>query len=1692
MWSGNMPEQKRENVIRIRGARENNLRGFDLEIPLHRLTVVTGVSGSGKSSLVFDILGREGQRRYLESFSTYARQRLGRMRRPQVESIDGLSPVIALGQHGSAGGPRSTVGTLTEIYDHLRLLFARLGQYQGEGEPPKLERSLFSFNTPTGACPVCRGLGLEDRIDPELLIGDPGKTLRQGALTITTPTGYIIYSQVTMDVLNQVCQAHGFDVDIPWRDLTAEQREVVLQGSDRIRIPYGKHPLESRMKWSGIKARPREEGIYKGILPVMEDILRRDRNRNILRFSRSRPCSGCRGGRLNPQALAVRYDGRNIANFAALNIEQIAGEFTSSGAGGHRVTQSNSPGADDPGVTGFNSPGTGKPGVAKFNSPGMTESETAVLNPIRAEILSRCDLLLELGLGYLTLDRRSDTLSGGEMQRIRLARQVGSGLREVLYILDEPSIGLHPQDRDRLLTILRRLVSDGNTVIMVEHDETMIRAADHIVDIGPDAGVAGGELLGSGSPTEFITPNDTQTLRSLTRAWLCGEERITPPDSRRAGSGLLPIRGASLHNLNNIDVDLLTGAFNVLTGVSGAGKSSLLTCLRQQLETPGNAQTLEIHKVIEVDHAPIGRTPRSNAATYTGLFDIIRTLFASQSEAREQGWGKGRFSFNVKGGRCETCQGAGAQRIGMHFLGDVDIPCDHCGGARFNPETLTVTYRDLNIRQVLDLSVQEALDLFADQPKALRICRAMSDLGLGYIGLGQPSTTLSGGEAQRVKLATELCRPATGKTIYILDEPTTGLHPADVRVMLTALEHLIDAGNTVVAIEHDLDFINMADRVVDLGPGSGSRGGNLCGVGTPEQILAAGDSPTALALRQHAAPAPPVAKSSTLRTQRQPIELRGVTTNNLRDIDIDIPTEQITVITGVSGSGKSSLAFDTLFAEGQNRFAECYTTWERQLLGKSGRGDLAMGRGLTPSIAVSRSAASRNPRSTVGTVSEIHDLYRLLFSRVGTPHCPDCDLELSGGVCARCDLTIELPLPASLFSFNGHQGACPACRGLGRITVCDPEKLVNDPARSLFDGAIDGSKTGRFYGEREGQYLATLAVVAQAMNLDFTPPWGELSHEAKQVAMYGSGQRSYRVTWRFKRKNREGEHVFQGPWQGFVRLITDDYDRMHDDKRGAAMLPLMTRELCGACQGARLKPVSRAVRFGGLSIDRLSALSIEEGLTFFENLAGNPAARSRLLEISSDLRDEIVRRMTRIRDLGLGYLSIDRESTTLSGGEAQRLRLARQLGSGLRGVTYVLDEPTLGLHARDTEKLLVLMRQLRDGGNTVVVVEHDEDIIRGADHLIELGPAGGEQGGQIVSRGTVDDLIACPKSPTGAWLRRPALQLTATHPTDEGSIRLSGVQVNNLRSLDVEIPRGALTVVTGVSGSGKTSLVFHCLAASARQGAPVGCAGIEGLDHFNKVLATDQSPPAGGHTSTPVTVTGLFDPLRALFAATPAAREAGLTKRHFSLAVKGGRCETCRGAGQTRVSLDFLSDVWVTCEECEGRRYTDSVLTCRHLERTMAEVLEMSCATARRFLQGERSLEHGLSILEDLGLGYLKLGQPASTLSGGEAERLKLATELIAGGKGSNLFLFDEPSAGLHHHDIKQLLITFGRLRGQGHTLVVVEHNPGMIVAADLVLDLGPEGGAAGGELLSSSSPADLARSGDSPTAEMLRRYLGR
>src|SRR5215469_5803979 len=928
--------------ITIRGAREHNLKNVTLSIPRDKLVVFTGLSGSGKSSLAFDTIYAEGQRRYVESLSAYARQFLGQMEKPDVDIIEGLSPAISIDQKGTSKNPRSTVGTVTEVYDYLRLLYARVGHphcpfghevkrqtveqmadqveklpkgtrimvlgpvvkgRKGEyrsliddvrksgfvrvrvdgslyeiGEPipmdknkkhdiqvvvdrivvgpeqrtrlvdsietaarlgggsvivvpaegeeiqmsqdyacpydgtnvPEPEPRNFSFNNPHGACPVCTGIGSQLVVDGDIVVPDPSLSLREGAIAAWSKSQFFY-----PELLETVSKYFGIDMDKPWSKLTKQQQNVLLDGTGEKKIRFGYKNQYGHERWYEAPF----EGVVANLQRRYEETQSEYLKQELERYMSDKPCPACKGRRLKPESLAVTVDGSNIAEVCRLSVSAA---------------------------------------INFFDKLGGTEREQIIARGILKEIRERLQFMIDVGLEYLTVDRAANSLSGGESQRIRLATQIGSKLMGVLYILDEPSIGLHQRDNRRLINTLLRLRDLGNTVIVVEHDEETIRSADYMVDIGPGAGEHGGQIIAAGPVSEVMRSD-----QSLTAAYLRGDRQVAVPARRRPGNGKrLLIRGAAANNLKKIDVEIPLGCFVGVAGVSGSGKSSLVTdILSRKLaqhfyrakDRPGPHREIAglqyLDKAIDIDQSPIGRTPRSNPATYTGLFTHVRDLFASLPEAKVRGYGRGRFSFNVKGGRCEACQGDGIIQIEMHFLPDVYVPCEVCHGTRYSREVQEVKFRGHSISEVLDLTVDEATGVFENVPRILRKLRTLRDVGLGYIRLGQPATQLSGGEAQRVKLSTELSRRDTGKTIYVLDEPTTGLHYFDVERLLTVLHRLVDHGNTVVVIEHNLDVLKTADWLIDLGPDGGDRGGQLVATGTPEQVAVDPDSYTGHYLR---------------------------------------------------------------------------------------------------------------------------------------------------------------------------------------------------------------------------------------------------------------------------------------------------------------------------------------------------------------------------------------------------------------------------------------------------------------------------------------------------------------------------------------------------------------------------------------------------------------------------------------------------------------------------------------------------------------------------------------------------------------------------------------------------------------------------------------------------------------------------
>ncbi len=1819
--------------IRLRGVCQNNLKHLDLDLPLNALVVVTGVSGSGKSSLAFDTVYAEGQRRYVETFSPYARQFLERMDRPRAERIEGIPPAIAIDQTNPVRTSRSTVGTMTELTDHLKLLFARaarlycrgcgrevrrddpetirrqlgaglpegsrvavcfrvgipgnftleeiegflaaqgytrfqrreadalevvqdrtrlsaanhsrlvealeqalkqgrgrvsvypLGENLAPGEPWRFSAELhcaqcdihyrtpipnsFSFNSPVGACETCRGFGRVIGVDWSRVVPDESLSLVEGAVR---PLQSDSYSEVQEELMG-FAYRRGIPTDRPWRELTEAQRTWVLEGEG---------PWE-RGVWYGVRRffDWLETKAYKMHIRVL-----------LSKYRSYDTCPACRGARLKEEALLWRLGEREDAD----GVLEGSGRFRPAGLTLPEAAFQVLPGLHLHDLMGLPIERT-RSFFQDLRLPAPLDGATDLL---LTEIRSRLRYLCEVGVGYLTPDRQSRTLSGGEVQRINLTTALGTSLVNTLFVLDEPSIGLHPRDMGRVIGVLRRLRDAGNSLLVVEHDPEVMLAADQILDLGPGPGEAGGALVFQGTPAELLREG-----QSRTGAYLSGRERVGGdrlPRAPAASDGEIRILGARAHNLKGIDVDFPLKRLVCLTGVSGSGKSTLVRDLLYNAlarlrghpeEPPVEHEAIEGHEGIEevvmVDQSPIGRTSRANPASYVGALDGIRKLFAKEPLAKERGYTAGTFSFNAGNGRCPTCGGSGFEHLEMQFLADVYLPCADCDGQRYRRPVLEVRHQGRSIAEVLALTVNEAAAAYAEHPEVRRALEPLRAVGLGYLKLGQPVPTLSGGEAQRLKLAGHLAERRgrrRGPTLFLFDEPTRGLHFADIAVLLKAFDRLLRAGHSLVVIEHNLDLIEAADWIIDLGPEGGEGGGQVICVGSPEAVRAHPTSHTGRALHAYAEdrarragaprevrePAGPVPRV----TSSDQIEVLHAREHNLKSISLRIPRDRLTVITGVSGSGKSTLAFDILFNEGQRRYLESLNAYARQFVQPAARPDVDAIFGIPPTVAIEQRTSRGGHKSTLGTLTEIHHFLRLLFVKLGVQHCPDCAIPIrpqSREAILDRLLTDSAGQRVVLFAplIVGRKGLYTdlakwaARKGFTLLRV-DGEPLPTDrwPVLDRYREHHIDLPVGEVLvqaGAEEALRLAVSQALDQGrgslrvLGVDEGGNWvGPEGSFSTQRACPGCGRSFEEPDPRlFSYHSKQG-------WcstcfgTGLV-LHGFDADQTGEER---TWLEAQTSEThpCPACNGARLRPEALAVTFQGWSIADYSACSVDDALQLVEDLELD----ERELAVARDLLAEIRTRLRFLREVGLGYLSLDRGAPTLSGGEAQRIRLAAQLGSNLRGVCYVLDEPTIGLHPRDNRMLLDTLARLEAKGNTLVVVEHDEETIRRAEHLVDLGPGAGVQGGEVVAEGRLDDLLGNPASVTGASLAHPLTHPLGgeRRPPDWGrALEVRGANLNNLKDMEVRIPLGRLVCVTGVSGSGKSTLVREVIQGSLKsllegkglrsRSRPVaavhGCRGLTGWEGIARVLEVDQTPIGKTPRSCPATYVGFWDEIRRLFAALPEARLRGYGPGRFSFNTPGGRCEACEGQGFQRIEMSFLPDVEVPCDACGGGRFDPETRLIELKGRSISQVLAMSVDEAVGFFAAHPTVHRALELMREVGLGYLSLGQRSPTLSGGEAQRIKLVTELakVGGGPGRRrgepggvLYLLDEPTIGLHRVDVERLLRVLQRLVDAGHTVLVIEHNLDVIAEADWVIDLGPEGGEGGGRVVAEGTPEDL------------------
>lgn len=1843
------------NAIIIRGARQNNLKGINLDLELNKLHVITGPSGSGKSSLAFDTIYAEGQRRYVETFSPYTRQFLDRMDKPVVDEIRGIPPAIAIEQANRVRTTRSTVGTMTEINDYLKLLMPRvakafcpecsreialetsngiaatiLASLKGRAalvtfgvpappgtkpadffsflnqqgflrvwlnqealrtdEPDQVKRlpaivpviqdritvdesnrarlveaiehalrygkgqvtivrlepveehrfstgwhcpycdldirpptpGLFSFNNPLGACPACRGFGRIIGIDLDRAMPDRRLSIADGVVK-PFQTGQMRECQ--QDLLSRAID-RDVDIHASFEELPVADQNWLIEGD--VRPDLTADDVWESGGWYGVRGffKWMESRTYKMHVRVF-----------LSRYRAYTLCPQCHGTRFKPETLnfKVVIDGERHTLSA---LHQMPVEVLSDRLRRLAISRKD-------GTTGI----------------------------LRSQIVSRLNYLTDVGLGYLTLDRPTRSLSGGEVQRVNLTTCLGASLVNTLFVLDEPSVGLHPRDVHRLNGVLRSLRDKGNTLLVVEHEEAVIRNADNLIEIGPGRGELGGELVFHGTLDQI----ENASQDSLTAAYLTGRKRIVPPKQRRKATRFLEVVGAREHNLRNINVKFPLKLFCCVTGVSGSGKSTLVQdVLYENLlrlkggsseETPGICDRItgahDIDEVLLVDQSPLARSPRSTPAVYVGVFDRIRELFSQVPESIAAGLSPGVFSFNSGNGRCERCSGLGYEKVEMQFLSDQYIRCAECAGKRYQPHVLSIELHEKSIHDVLELTVTEAIAFFRSINAAGGLTEPLEllkEVGLGYLRLGQPVNILSGGESQRLKLVGHLTesRKSSRHSLLIFDEPTTGLHFDDIAALLTVFQQLVERGNTLIVIEHNLEVIQSADYVIDLGPEAGVAGGNLVGAGTPEALAKNGRSHTGIALRKKMATGLKGSPAITPRVANAPAVLKkpeivvhGARHHNLKNLSLSLPQEKMVVVTGLSGSGKSSLAFDILFAEGQRRFMDSMSTYARQFVEQLERPDVDHVEGLPPSVAIEQRLTQGSGKSTVATLTEVYHFLRLLFAKLGTQYCPRCVLPVTKmsasaifrqvtDIVNRGPATLTSPVVRARKGFHKDIAVWAERQGYEELVVDGNRCRVTEfPQLERYREHSIDVVIGKLQRELPPTEIQNL--VKKALKIGngsaFLLPANTPSSSTRANPAKASGPVPEKVVLSSEMScPRCGDAFeeldprlfsFNSPhgWcttcngYGYILPFTVD-----EDDAGSRLEVELVAELksdsvsedaveqCPECHGARLNAIARAVRVEGYTIDQITGSSARDAIPQIENLKFNGTAR----QIGADILSEIVQRLSFMQQVGLEYLTLDRSAKSLSGGESQRIRLAAQLGSNLRGVLYVLDEPSIGLHPRDNERLLNTLQALKEKGNTLVVVEHDEETMRRADLIVDLGPGAGRRGGELVALGTIDEIKKCRGSITGKYLANPM-----SHPI-RGSRRLLdntdwleilGAHANNLKEVDVRFPIGRLSVITGVSGSGKSTLLRSVLLPAVREKlerkrkktANVSFAWKEvlGADCLGGVYEVDQSPIGKTSRSIPATYVKIFDDIRALFGQLPESRIRGYNPSRFSFNREGGRCELCSGQGVIKLEMNFLPSSYIPCEACGGKRFNPQTLEIRFNEKSIGDILEMTIEEASDFFQSQTRIHKPLDLLVQTGLGYLQLGQPSPTLSGGEAQRLKLVSELKSGvAKGINerlrknripkstLYLLEEPTIGLHMADVQLLVEVLHRLVDDGNTVIVIEHNLDVIAEADYIVDIGPEAGRNGGKVVAVGSPEEVAQDKESRTAPFIKRIL--
>lgn len=1772
MSSSGKISQKNQDFknLTITNARENNLKSLTISLPHNTYIGITGVSGSGKSSLAFDTIYAEGQRRYIETFSPYTRQFFDKVKKPDVDLIENIRPAIAIQQRTRILNSRSTVGSLTDINDFLKILWANLSTAKcptckidlqswtpellakhilkifalkpdttylitaqikiaaakkeaatqidsftklgfarfydpATGEIQKIEEldkkqqgkdihivlerikdykstnlkrvqeavkqsfsiargictiievtkkskrlfinssssdsscsnpkynqsdndevnlsasdnynssyrtfsftetpactaqslkfqrprpSLFSYNHPIGACINCKGFGNYLTLDLDLVVPDPKKSLEQKCIVCWDTQS----TKKEFKDLIKFCEKNNIATNIPWLLLPEDHKKLIVEAKNKeywgIRAWFG---------WL-------EKKTYKMHVRVF-----------LSKYRTQRVCPECNGTRLKKDALIYEIMGKTIADIWQMPISDL------------------------------------ESWVQKINETYQLKRQ---VKDIVLALESRLRYLLDLGLSYLTLDRQARTLSGGETQRVNLASAIGSELVSTQFVLDEPSVGLHARDSECLTKSIEKLFARGNSVIAVEHDPDFIDSAGYVLELGPRAGIEGGNITYFGDAENWGGIEFSKDIIDKDKCLISNVEKS------------LEIKNATSRNLKNVSLSIPLSKFVCITGVSGSGKSTLVSEvilkeyeLAKKTGTPSNiiSGINNLNNLSLIDQSPLSKTPRANIATYTGIWDEVRDLFSASDGAKMRALSRSAFSFNVNAGRCTNCDGAGFIKEDMQFLSDVYIPCEVCLGLRFQQPVLEVKVNEKNVADLLKMSVKECGLFFENNSKISGIVNLLSKLGLDHLTLGHSLSELSGGEAQRLKLVPFIEKSSREKSLLIFDEPTTGLHIKDVEKLILLFRSLRDLGHSILCIEHNLTLILASDWIIDLGPEGGDAGGHIVLTGTPGFVLNYGDSYTAKYLKNYRDKF--YEKKSHIKNslkikreyeQSTEIKISGARVHNLKNVSISVPLNKVVAFTGVSGSGKSSIAKDIIYAEGQRRYLDCLSPYARQFVKGLERPDIDHITNILPTICVEQHTFQPGSLSTVATVSESYNFLRLLYAKTGIPYCPAHPEQQIEAFSAVKIAEILKNLPAKNIRILAP--IIKSKKGNHRSVI--ERAIESENSEIRVDGLI--SKPSSYMEGLEKSKVHSIEFVIAKFspkNID-----SEIIADAvSQALALGSGELII--------LSDLGEQIYSSERacpvckRGFYKC--DPEDLSFHSKRGRCKrcsgTGVFKESSCPDCGGTRLNEIGRNIKILDMNIAQLCDHSPQQVLQFLDKMRLSETSKI----ISQPILRELEAKLKTLLDMGLNHLKINRDCSTLSGGELQRLRLATAMGSPLSGVMYIFDEPSIGLHPFDNRKVIGKLHDLKEAGNSVIIIEHDKETIFSAEHIIEVGPGGGAQGGEIVFSGSKEKFKYGESN-----LEKYS---SYKHSKEKGELKIINCSGNTIKNLNIDIPLKAFTCVCGLSGTGKSSLVHEIIYKTLVNGKKkdkfwsLGENNISSDVEIDRVLLVDQTPIGSTSRSTPASYLGIWDEFRKLYANTLEAKSNGWGPSHFSYNAGTGRCPECKGLGTIKLEMSFLSTAKVLCETCQGRRFKDETQLVLFADLSISDVLNLTFDEARDKFPHHRKIHQVVRLACELGLGYLTLGQSSNTLSGGEAQRLKLVTELSRRNNDHTLYILDEPTTGLHKKDVEKLILTLKSLVDSGNTVIVIEHDSDLLFSADHIIEMGNEAGDKGGKVV--------------------------